>query len=88
MATKKGGGSTTNGRDSNPKYLGIKKFGNEYVEPGNIIVRQRGTKFYSGAGTGMGKDHTIYATKEGQVFFYTSGIKNRKFIKIIKASEI
>lgn len=83
MATKKGGGSTSNGRDSNPKYLGLKKFGNEQVIPGNIIVRQRGTKFYAGAGTGIGKDHTIYALEKGKVAFYTSGFKSRKFVTVV-----
>jgi large subunit ribosomal protein L27 len=82
MATKKGGGSTNNGRDSNPKYLGIKKFGNEFVEPGAIIVRQRGTKFYPGAGTGIGRDHTIYATMAGKVEFGITGKKQRKFVAV------
>jgi large subunit ribosomal protein L27 len=69
MAHKKGGGSTKNGRDSNAQRLGVKKFGGEHVIPGNIIVRQRGTKFHSGEGTGIGKDHTIFATVEGYVEF-------------------
>jgi large subunit ribosomal protein L27 len=69
MAHKKGGGSTRNGRDSNSKRLGIKKFGGEFVIPGNIIVRQRGTKFHPGENVGIGKDHTIFATTEGYVIF-------------------
>jgi large subunit ribosomal protein L27 len=81
MATKKGGGSTSNGRDSNPKYLGVKKFGNENVYKGNIIVRQRGTKFYSGEGTGIGRDHTIYAESNGKVFFKKC-FKNRTYIYV------
>jgi large subunit ribosomal protein L27 len=69
MAHKKGGGSTSNGRDSNSKRLGVKRFGGEYVIPGNIIVRQRGTKFHPGENVGMGKDYTIFATIEGYVVF-------------------
>lgn len=69
MAHKKGGGSTKNGRDSNSQRLGVKKFGGEHVIPGNIIVRQRGTKFHPGEGVMIGKDHTIFATVEGYVEF-------------------
>ncbi len=69
MAHKKGGGSTRNGRDSESKRLGIKKFGGEYVIPGNIIVRQRGTKFHPGLNVGLGKDYTIFATEPGYVVF-------------------
>lgn len=69
MAHKKGGGSTRNGRDSESKRLGIKKFGGEFVIPGNIIVRQRGTKFHAGENVGIGRDHTIFATTEGYVVF-------------------
>jgi len=69
MAHKKGAGSTRNGRDSNSKRLGVKTYGGEYVIPGNIIVRQRGTKFHPGENVGMGKDHTIYAKIEGFVIF-------------------
>ncbi|MDM8520084.1 50S ribosomal protein L27 [Anaerolineales bacterium HSG6] len=69
MAHKKGGGSSRNGRDSNSQRLGVKKFGGEYVIPGNIIVRQRGTEFRPGNNVGMGKDHTIYAIIKGQVKF-------------------
>jgi large subunit ribosomal protein L27 len=69
MAHKKGGGSSRNGRDSQSKRLGVKKFGGEFVIPGNIIVRQRGTKFHPGANVGMGRDYTIFATIEGYVQF-------------------
>ena len=67
MAHKKGVGSTRNGRDSNPKYLGVKKFGGEVVRAGNILVRQRGTKFNAGLNVGMGRDHTLFATADGQI---------------------
>lgn len=84
MAHKKAGGSTRNGRDSGPQYLGVKKYGNEFVISGNIIVRQRGTKFHPGTGTGIGKDHTIFAVTEGKVQFVTK--KNgRKYINIVSA---
>ena len=69
MAHKKAGGSTRNGRDSNPKYLGVKKYGNEQVVAGNIIVRQRGTKFNAGINVGLGRDHTLFATANGTVHF-------------------
>jgi len=69
MASKKAGGSTKNGRDSNPKMLGVKIYGGQKVIPGNIIVRQRGTKFHAGRGVGMGRDHTLYAIVEGTVEF-------------------
>lgn len=69
MAHKKGAGSSRNGRDSNSQRLGVKRFGGEYVIPGNIIVRQRGTKFHPGLNVGLGKDHTIFATSEGYVIF-------------------
>lgn len=87
MAHKKGGGSTRNGRDSNSKRLGVKKFGGEYVIPGNIIVRQRGTKFHAGANVGIGRDFTIFAKAEGVVVFET--IKdNRKRISVVTVEEI
>lgn len=70
MATKKAGGSTRNGRDSESKRLGVKKFGGESVRAGHIIVRQRGTKFHPGENVGLGKDHTLFATKEGHVKFH------------------
>lgn len=78
MATKKAGGSTKNGRDSESKRLGFKKFGGQVVVPGNIIVRQRGTKFHPGLNVGMGRDHTIFATASGRVAFQSK--HGRKFI--------
>lgn len=82
MATKKAGGSTRNGRDSNPKYLGVKRFGGQFVSAGEIIVRQRGTRFHPGVGVGCGRDHTLYALMAGYVKFIVKGPKNRKFITI------
>jgi large subunit ribosomal protein L27 len=82
MATKKAGGSSKNGRDSHSKRLGVKKFGGESVIPGNIIVRQRGTKFYPGSNVGIGKDHTIFALVDGKVSF-SSGKKNRTYISVV-----
>jgi large subunit ribosomal protein L27 len=73
MAHKKGQGSVKNGRDSASKRLGVKKFGSQHVIPGNIIIRQRGTKFLAGKGVGIGKDHTIFALVEGQVRFDRDG---------------
>ncbi|KAJ4701938.1 50S ribosomal protein L27-like [Melia azedarach] len=81
-ATKKTAGSTKNGRDSKPKNLGVKKFGGERVIPGNIIVRQRGTRFHPGDYVGMGKDHTLYALKEGQVKFETHKLSGRKWVHV------
>lgn len=69
MASKKAGGSTKNGRDSNPKMLGVKRFGGETVSAGSILVRQRGTRFHAGVNVGVGRDHTLYALKEGVVKF-------------------
>lgn len=84
MAHKKGGGSTKNGRDSNAQRLGVKKFGGEFVIPGNIIVRQRGTRFHPGEGTGIGKDHTIFATVQGYVEFKRMrGREGQKEINIV-----
>ena len=83
MAHKKAGGSTNNGRDSESKRLGVKRFGGQEVLAGNIIVRQRGTRFHPGVNVGCGKDHTIFATKAGRVEFTVKGPKNRKFISII-----
>ncbi len=85
MAHKKGAGSTKNGRDSNAKRLGIKCYGGEYVIPGNIIVRQRGTKFHPGLHVGMGKDYTIYSMIEGTVQFETK--KGRKYINVAPLAE-
>lgn len=86
MAHKKGGGSTRNGRDSNSKRLGVKKFGGEFVIPGNIIVRQRGTKFHPGEGVGMGRDYTIFAKAEGVVVFEV-GKNDRKRISVVAVDE-
>ncbi len=85
MAHKKAGGSTRNGRDSNPKYLGVKRYGGEVVKAGNIIVRQRGTRFHAGDNVGCGRDHTLFALIDGQVQFKTGGEKNRKFVSIVPA---
>ena len=73
MAHKKAGGSTRNGRDSNPKYLGVKIYGGQAIEAGNIIVRQRGTQFHPGPGVGLGRDHTLFATVHGAVKFTNRG---------------
>ena len=82
MAHKKAGGSSRNGRDSAGRRLGVKKYGGEAVIPGNIIIRQRGTKWWPGEGVGMGKDHTIFAVAEGQVTFH-KGLKNRTFVSVL-----
>ena len=81
MATKKAGGSSRNGRDSAGRRLGVKKFGGELVRAGNILVRQRGTKFYPGENVGMGKDHTLFALKEGKVIFSKKS-SGRKFVTV------
>ena len=85
MAHKKAGGSTRNGRDSNPKYLGVKCFGGEAVVAGNIIVRQRGTRFHAGDNVGIGRDHTLFALSEGKVKFQHRGMPKRKFVSVEKA---
>jgi large subunit ribosomal protein L27 len=85
MAHKKAGGSTRNGRDSQSKRLGVKCFGGEQVLAGNIIVRQRGTRFHAGNNTGLGKDHTIFATAAGKVQFVQRGPNNRKYVDIVPA---
>ncbi|KAF3976977.1 MAG: 50S ribosomal protein L27 [Methylococcales symbiont of Hymedesmia sp. n. MRB-2018] len=85
MAHKKAGGSTRNGRDSNAKRLGVKRFGGQEVLAGNILVRQRGTKFHAGENVGIGKDHTLFAKADGKVLFQEKGSKNRKFISIVAA---
>ncbi len=82
MAHQKAGGSTRNGRDSESKRLGVKRFGGESVLAGNIIVRQRGTKFHAGTNVGIGKDHTLFATADGKVKFEVKGPKNRKYVSI------
>ncbi len=83
MAHKKAAGSTRNGRDSESKRLGVKKFGGEAVIPGNILVRQRGTKVHAGDNVGCGKDHTLYAKVEGKVEFKVKGRHNRTFINVV-----
>ena len=85
MAHKKAGGSTRNGRDSESKRLGVKCYGGENVSAGSSIVRQRGKKFYTGTNAGIGRDHTIFATSNGEVRFSTKGPKNRKYVDIISA---
>jgi len=86
MAHKKAGGSSKNGRDSESKRLGVKRFGGEAVVAGNIIVRQRGTHFHPGANVGLGRDHTIFATAAGQVIFERKGPKKRRRVSVIAAS--
>lgn len=85
MAHKKAGGSSRNGRDSPGQRLGVKKFGGEVVIPGNIIVRQRGTRFHPGAGVGIGRDHTLFALSEGRVAFRRSS-RGRTYIDVQPAS--
>ena len=86
MAHKKAGGSSRNGRDSAGRRLGVKKFGGEAVIPGNIILRQRGTKWHPGAGVGLGKDHTIFAVVEGHVSF-AKGLKGHTFVSVLPVAE-
>jgi large subunit ribosomal protein L27 len=86
MAHKKAGGSSRNGRDSNSQRLGIKRYGGEVVLPGNILVRQRGTKVYPGTNVAMGKDHTLFATLGGRVE-YRQGVKRRTFVSVMPVSE-
>ena len=83
MAHKKAGGSTRNDRDSNPKYLGVKIYGGQAVEPGNIILRQRGTQFHPGANVGCGRDYTLFALKDGVVEFKVRGPKSRRYVSVI-----
>ncbi len=82
MAQKKGAGSSRNGRDSQSKRLGVKRFGGELVSAGSILVRQRGTKFHAGTNVGCGKDHTLFAKTEGHIVFEQKGALNKKFISI------
>ncbi len=82
MAHKKAGGSSRNGRDSNSKRLGVKKFGGQEVKAGNIIVRQRGTKFHPGKNVGLGRDHTLFALAAGKVSFQIRGLKQRQYVDI------
>ncbi len=82
MAQKKGGGSTRNGRDSQPKMLGVKVFGGQQIPAGSIIVRQRGTKFHPGSNVGMGRDHTLFALIDGEVKFAVKGENNRRTVSV------
>ena len=88
MAHKKAGGSTRNGRDSNPKFLGVKRFGGQKVTAGNIIIRQRGTKTNPGKNVGMGRDHTLYALIDGKVHFAKRGPKNHSVVDILPLEEV
>ena len=83
MAHKKAGGSTRNGRDSESKRLGVKRYGGESVLAGNILVRQRGTRFHPGRNVGCGKDYTLFATSDGVVRFVQKGVKKRKFVEVV-----
>ena len=83
MAHKKAGGSSKNGRDSESKRLGLKHFGNSQVRAGNIIVRQRGTRYHAGANVGMGRDHTLFATGDGRVEFVKKGPRNRTYVNVV-----
>ncbi|MEO5659635.1 MAG: 50S ribosomal protein L27 [Polaromonas sp.] len=85
MAQKKGGGSTRNGRDSQPKMLGVKKFGGEVINAGSIIVRQRGTKFHPGVNVGIGKDHTLFALVNGSVSFVIKGALSKHTVNVTPA---
>ena len=82
MAHKKAGGSSRNGRDSESKRLGVKKFGDQVVVAGNILIRQRGTKYHAGANVGVGRDHTLFAKADGRVKFTRKGAKKRMFVSI------
>ena len=86
MAHKKAGGSSRNGRDSESKRLGVKRYGGQLVLAGNIIVRQRGTEFHPGTNVGLGKDHTLFALIEGQVQFAIKGERNRRTVSIVPAA--
>lgn len=86
MAHKKAGGSTRNGRDSHSKRLGVKRFGGEFVNAGNIIIRQRGTHFRPGKNVGLGKDHTLYALAQGEVRFTRKGAPLRCYVNVVPTS--
>ena len=86
MAHKKAGGSTKNGRDSESKRLGVKIYGGEAIIAGNIIIRQRGTRVHAGTNVGLGRDHTLFAKKDGFVKFERKGPKNRQFVSVVDAS--
>ncbi|AGF48608.1 large subunit ribosomal protein L27 [Candidatus Kinetoplastibacterium oncopeltii TCC290E] len=83
MAHKKGGGSTRNGRDSESKRLGVKAFGDQHITAGSIIVRQRGTRFHAGKNVGIGKDHTLFALKEGRILFSVKGALKKQTVSVI-----
>jgi large subunit ribosomal protein L27 len=83
MAQKKGGGSTRNGRDSQPKMLGVKVYGGEIVSAGSIIVRQRGTRFHAGVNVGVGRDHSLFALVDGKVAFAVRGAQNRQTVSVM-----
>ena len=83
MAHKKAGGSTRNGRDSHSKRLGVKRFGGEAVQSGNIIVRQRGTQYHPGANVDCGRDHTLFAVADGKVLFQTTGAPSRMYVSVV-----
>ena len=83
MAHKKGVGSSRNGRDSNPKMLGVKVFGGQAIDAGNIIIRQRGTQFHPGPGVGLGRDHTLFALVDGKVKFSVKGAKKRRTVSVV-----
>jgi len=88
MAHKKAGGSSRNGRDSNAQRLGVKRFGGQLVQAGNIIVRQRGTKFHAGDNVGCGRDYTLFATADGVVEFRIKGPLNRKYVNILPVQAV
>ncbi len=83
MAHKKAGGSTRNGRDSHSKRLGVKRFGGEQVQSGNILIRQRGTQVHAGTNVGIGVDHTLFATAPGKVLFKRKGVEGRMFVSVV-----
>jgi large subunit ribosomal protein L27 len=84
MAHKKAGGSSRNGRDSNPKYLGVKRYGGQFVNSGEIIVRQRGTRFHPGDNVGIGRDHTLFSRAPGRVLFERRGLPRRRIVSVIE----
>lgn len=86
MAQKKGVGSSRNGRDSNPKYLGVKMYGGQAIEAGNIIIRQRGTQYHPGMGVGLGRDHTLFALVDGVVDFAVKGPNKRRTVSVVPAA--
>ena len=88
MAHKKAGGSTQNGRDSIAKRLGVKRYGGQEVLAGNILVRQRGTRFHAGENVGIGKDHTLFAKTNGRVEFQVKGPKNRTYVNIVAGDAV